>query len=53
MCEKDLKPVIEIMQSEDRNAPQDLQLKWLRQAGFEQAELTYWNYFWAVFRAIK
>ena len=53
MCEKDLKPVIEIMQSEDRNAPQDLQLKWLRQSGFEHAELTYWNYFWAVFRAIK
>ena len=53
MCDKDLKPVLELMQAEDRNAPQELQLKWLRQAGFETAELTYWNYFWAVFRAIK
>lgn len=50
---KDLEAVLERMRQYDQNAPEVLQRRWLLEAGFNKANVTYQNYFWAVFRAVK
>ena len=53
ICEKELGRVLERMRTHDQNAPHDLQIRWLRGAGFVEAQMPYRNYFWAVFKATK
>ncbi len=53
ICEKELNSVLERMSEHDQNAPHDLQVRWLREAGFGKVDVPYQNYFWAVFKATK
>ncbi len=53
ICEKELGSVLDRMREHDQNAPHDLQIRWLRAAGFAKVRVPYQNYFWAVFKATK
>ena len=53
VCEKELGRVLERMRAHDQNAPHDLQMRWLSEAGFSKVRVPYQNYFWAVFKATK
>ena len=53
ICEKELKRVLTRMHEHDQNAPGDVQVRWLHQAGFAKVNVPYKNYFWAVFQAVK
>lgn len=50
---KELKRVTTRMHELDQNAPAELQVRWLMDAGFEDAQVCYQAYFWAVFRATR
>lgn len=52
VAERDLNAALERMK-EDRSAPLDSQLEWLRQAGFRQVNCWYQNYSFAVFSGQK
>jgi len=52
VAERDLNAALERMK-EDRSAPLDSQLDWLRQAGFRQVNCWYQNYSFAVFSGQK
>ena len=51
--EEDLEAGIARMQAMDINADLDDQVLWLAKAGFDDVEVVYRNYFWAVFVARK
>lgn len=53
VCEKELSAALERMSAHDKNAPKDLQLRWLTLAGFSSVELVYRKYFFGVFKAVK
>ncbi len=49
----ELKAALKRMKEFDQNAPVTAQVRWMEDAGFRQAGVVYFNYFWAVFAAAK